>query len=63
MLAAGQAIDFSIGYGANKTYNYDNTGISVSIVQAEASVPEPGTLAGMCLGIGLLGVSRRRLRR
>lgn len=63
VLAAGQALDFAVGYGANKTYNYDNTGLSVSISQAEANVPEPGTLAGVCLGFAMLGAARSTAKR
>jgi len=62
-LATGQTIDFVIGYGANKTYNYDNTGLDVTVSKLEANVPEPGTLAGISLGFGMLAASRRRLRR
>ncbi|CAH0228717.1 hypothetical protein SRABI118_02411 [Massilia sp. Bi118] len=63
VLAAGQAIDFAIGFGANKTYNYDNTGLDVTVAQLDASIPEPGTLAVTSLGFGLLAASRRKSRR
>ncbi len=59
-LAAGQTVDFAIGYGANKTYNYDNTGLDVTVSKLEASVPEPGTVATISLGLGLLAFSGRR---
>jgi hypothetical protein len=63
ILSAGQALDFVVGYGANKTYNYDNTGLDVTVSKLEASVPEPGTLAGISLGFSMLAASRRRSRR
>ena len=63
VLAAGQAVDFAVGFGANKTYNYDNTGVDVTVAKLGASIPEPGTLAGMSLGFGLLAASRRKSRR
>jgi len=63
MLVAGQTIDFAVGFGSNRTYNYDNTGLDVRVSKLDASVPEPGTLAGLSLGFGLMGVSRRKLRR
>lgn len=60
MLAAGQTLDFAVGYGANRTYNYDNTGLGVTISKVDASVPEPNTMATIALGIGLLAFLGRR---
>ena len=62
-LAAGQTIDFAVGYGTNKTYNYDNTGLDVTVSKLEASVPEPSTLAGISLGFSMLAALRRKSRR
>jgi hypothetical protein len=33
--SAGDNVDFAVGYGANKNYNNDSTGISVTIVSAQ----------------------------
>jgi len=58
-LAAGDYLDFAVGYGLNYSNPCDMTGVSVSIT----SVPEPGTLALLLTGIIGLGAFARRQRR
>ncbi|HEU4875904.1 MAG TPA: RHS repeat-associated core domain-containing protein, partial [Pyrinomonadaceae bacterium] len=38
-LAAGDTLDFQVGYGSNQTYNSDSTGLAATITQSGASSP------------------------
>jgi hypothetical protein len=49
-LQAGDTLDFAVGYGPNRNFNSDSTGLSARI----QAVPEPGVLS--LLGSGLLGL-------
>jgi hypothetical protein len=46
-IAAGDTIDFAVGFGANRNYFYDATGLNASV----ASVPEPGSKYMFSFGI------------
>jgi len=54
VLAAGDTIDSSVGFGGNGNYYYDSTGVSFRV----ESVPEPMTMAA--LGLGAATLLRRR---
>ncbi len=54
-LAADDTVDFVVGWGANGSYYYDATGLSVTITQ----VPEPGTLLLVLSGLGVAGACAR----
>lgn len=61
-LSAGDTVDFAVGFGANRAWNYDNTGLSASVSQAAAPVPEPASIAMILAGLCLVGlVSRRKI--
>ena len=58
-LAAGDTVDFAVGYGSNGTYFNDSTGLTATL----SSVPEPSSLVlavvgGMTLA-GYAGCRRR----
>lgn len=58
-LAAGQGLDFAVGYGANGDYFYDSTGLTLTV----SAVPEPATTALWLMGLaGLLPLLRRQRR-
>ncbi|MDJ1173049.1 PEP-CTERM sorting domain-containing protein [Roseofilum capinflatum] len=67
MMEAGDTIDFAVGYGTNKTYWYDTTGIEATISAIDQDlpkpVPEPSAVGGLAF-FGLLGLgamfSRKR---
>lgn len=54
VLAAGDTIDSSVGFGGNGNYLFDSTGVSFQV----ESVPEPMTMAA--LGLGAAALLRRR---
>jgi hypothetical protein len=56
VLAAGDTVDFAVGFGSNGTFQFDSTAI-----QAKLVVPEPGTttLAWILAGMGSLTMRRR----
>jgi len=62
-VAAGDKIDFAVGYGSNGNYISDLTGLDAVITSTNTpAVPEPSTIAGAVLGlVGLasLKVGRR----
>lgn len=58
-LTAGETVDFAVGFGANRTWNNDNTGLSASISQISA-VPEPTSIAMMAVGLCLIGFMARK---
>jgi len=56
-LAAGDTIDFAVGYGANGDYFFDSTGINATV----GAVPEPATAALLLGGVlAVLQAARRR---
>lgn len=55
-LAAGQTVDFAVGYGSNRSYFYDSTGMTARVT----AVPEPTTVAMMITGLAGIAVRRRR---
>jgi hypothetical protein len=57
-LAAGDTIDFAVGFGTDGNFFFDTTGLSATITNV-TPVPEPGTVA--LLLIGLAGVAGYRL--
>jgi hypothetical protein len=59
-LAAGDFLDFVVN--RNGTYDYDSTGLSLTITSDTVSVPEPVGMAVLC--VGLLGTcfAKRRLQ-
>lgn len=63
-LDAGQFVDFAVGYGSNKTWFSDSTGISAIITKLDPvpQLPEPSSLLLMASGLGLATVLRRRKR-
>lgn len=58
-LAAGDHLDFVVGYGANKNFLSDSTGVSA--ILTTAAVPEPCSMA--LLGVGFLAAIWRSRRR
>jgi hypothetical protein len=56
VLAAGDHLDFAVGFGADGTFNGDTVDLSVRI----AAVPEPAAWAAMLGGLGMLLALRRR---
>jgi hypothetical protein len=56
-LSKGDSLDFSIGFGRNRDFGYDTTGLSVRITE---DIPEPATMA--LLSIALFGflISRKK---
>lgn len=58
-LSVGDTVDFAVGFGANRTWNYDNTGLSASVSSA-AAVPEPGSISMIFAGLFLVGLMSRR---
>ena len=55
-LAAGQTVDFAVGYGSNRSYFYDSTGMTATVT----AVPEPATMAMMITGLAGIAARRRR---
>lgn len=60
-LAAGDVVDFAVGWGSNGNYIDDSTGLRASFVAA--TVPEPASWAMLVAGFGLLGGALRTDRR
>ncbi len=60
-LAAGDLIDFAVGYGRDNSFFSDSTGINASLTTG-AAVPEPSTLLFLAAGLPGLGFIRRRTR-
>ena len=61
ILAAGDRIDFALGFGADGNYYSDSTGLTATLTTSASAVPEPASLA--LLGSGLLTlVLGKRLR-
>jgi len=61
-LAAGQTLDFTLGYGSNNHYYGDTTGLDLVITREEtvSAVPEPASLALMLPGLGAVALLKRR---
>lgn len=50
-LHAGDTVDFEVGFGSNKNYSFDSTGLSATLSTA---VPEPGSFALAGIGVALM---------
>lgn len=67
-LNSGDIVDFAVGYGTNKNFSSDSTGITASFtpVSNSAPVPEASSLVSLglmlLLGIGGMAVRRRKAR-
>lgn len=59
-LAAGDTVDFVVGWGTDLNYSYDNTAFDASLTQVAASAPEPSTLALFGLGAMVVVMRRRK---
>jgi hypothetical protein len=56
-LAAGDLVDFAVGWGPNANYGFDSTGLEATM----EFVPEPGTLLLLGAGTtGLAAIGRRK---
>jgi hypothetical protein len=60
-LAAGDVVDFAVGWGSNGNYVDDSTGFRAAFLTA--TVPEPASWAMLVAGFGLLGGVLRTSRR
>jgi hypothetical protein len=60
-LAAGDVVDFAVGWGSNGNYIDDSTGFRASFLTA--TVPEPASWAMLVVGFGMMGGALRRSRR
>lgn len=61
-VSQGDTIDFAVGFGSNRTFFFDSTGLGATITYAgPAAVPEPASVGLVVAGAaGLLGYARRR---
>jgi hypothetical protein len=58
-LAAGEIIDFAVGYGTNHNYSNDSTALDATLTLRTASVPEPNSGLLVVMGAaGLVGLRR-----
>ena len=62
-LNAGDIIDFAVGFGTNKNFFYDSTGLQASINTGTAPVPEPATMLLLATGIAWLAGIRFRKKK
>lgn len=60
-LAAGDRVDFAVGFGSNRSYFFDSTGLDATLTLHTTAVPEPGSLT--LLGIAATAATSWRLRR
>lgn len=56
-LSEGDGLDFSIGFGKNKDFGYDTTGLSVHITE---DIPEPATVALFSIGLLSFVISSKK---
>ena len=60
-LVAGDRVDFAVGFGSNRNYIFDSTGLDATLTLHTAAVPEPGSLT--LLGAAAATLTSWRLRR
>ena len=59
-LAAGDIIDFAVGFGLDGDWSLDSTGIIATLTTGVNPVPEPATLGIFAISLAALGFVRRR---
>jgi hypothetical protein len=61
-LAAGDTIDFAVGFGPDDNFFSDGTSINATLTSGVSAVPEPSTLLLLATSLTSLGLIRRRGR-